>query len=114
MVRFGERLKSLRISKRMTQKQLADRIYVQHSQISQYETGLRLPSPDTIIRITAVFHVSSDFLLGIEKREAFDVSGLDENDRKLVQSLIQTLRAKNKLVQSLIQTLRAKNKGYGV
>lgn len=98
MVEFGKRLKTLRKEKNLTQKQLSALIGVQNSIISFYEVGDRMPSPEVIIKLSHVLHVSTDFLLGVEKQEKqdlIDVSGLNENDRKLVQNLIDTLREKN-------------------
>ncbi len=97
MVEFGRKLRELRKQKGLTQKQLADLIGVKNSIISFYEVGDRTPSPEIIIKLAATLHVSSDYLLGIEKVEAIDVSGLDENDIKLVRSLVERLREKNKL-----------------
>jgi transcriptional regulator with XRE-family HTH domain len=63
MVEFGVRLKTLRKEIRLTQKQLASMIGVQHSVISFYEVGDRIPSVEIIIKLAAVLHVSSDYLL---------------------------------------------------
>lgn len=95
MVEFGNRLKNLRKQHNLTQKQLASLIGVKNSIISFYELGDRIPSPQIIVSLASVFHVTSDFLLGIEKSETIDVSGLDEDDKKLVGLLIETLRKKN-------------------
>lgn len=95
MVEFGERLRNLRKQKNLTQKQLASMINVKNSIISFYEVGDRFPSPEILIKLASVLHVSTDFLLGIEKKEVVDVSGLDKNDINLVRSLVDTLRSKN-------------------
>lgn len=95
MVEFGQRLKELRKAKGLTQKQLADLLGVKNSIISFYEVGDRIPSPEVIKKLAAVLHVSADFLLGLDKGETVSVSGLDEEDKKLVQSLVDTLRKKN-------------------
>lgn len=95
MVEFGAKLKQLRKEKNLTQKQLASLIGVQNSVISFYEVGERVPSPEIIIKLATALHVSSDYLLGIEKNESVDVSGLDEHDKMLVRSLVDTLRSKN-------------------
>lgn len=95
MVEFGAKLKQLRKEKNLTQKQLASLIGVQNSVISFYEVGERVPSPEIIIKLATALHVSSDYLLGIEKNESIDVSGLDEHDKMLVRSLVDTLRSKN-------------------
>lgn len=94
MVEFGERLKKLRKEKRLTQKQLATMIGVQHSVISFYEVGDRIPSVEVIIKLAAALHVSSDYLLGIEKREVIDISGLSAEDKKLIRSMVDNIREK--------------------
>ena len=95
MVEFGEKLRRLRKQKRLTQKQLAALIGVQHTMISFYELGDRIPSPEVIIKLSSVLHVSSDYLLGLEKKETVDISGLAPNDCDLVRALVDSLREKN-------------------
>ena len=96
MVEFGERLRALRKQKKLTQKQLAEQIRVKNSIISFYEVGDRFPSPEIIVKLATTLGVTSDYLLGIERNESIDVSGLDEEDKLLVRSLVDTLRRKNK------------------
>jgi len=99
MVEFGERLRTLRKERNLTQKQLATLIGVKNSVISFYEVGDRTPSPEVLKKLAVALHVSADTLLGIEPitpDTSFDTMGLDENDKKLVRSLIETLRNKNK------------------
>ena len=50
MVDFGNVLKTLRLRENMTQAQLAQKLGLTKSVISAYETGLRLPSYDILIR----------------------------------------------------------------
>ena len=94
MVEFGVRLKALRKEKRLTQKQLASMIGVQHSVISFYEVGDRIPSVEIIIKLAAVLHVSSDYLLGIEKKDTIDISGLSEEEKRLIRSMVNNIREK--------------------
>ena len=96
MVEFGDKLRQLRKEKNLTQKQLADLIGVKNSVISFYELSERIPSPDVVKKLAVALHVSADFLLGIEKGESIDVSGLDSNDKMLIRSLVDSLREKNK------------------
>ena len=70
MVDFGNRLKTLRISNSLTQKDLASRLNITKSVISAYETGARLPSYDVLIGLSNIFHVTTDYLLGVEKNTA--------------------------------------------
>lgn len=99
MVEFGKRLRSLRKEKNLTQKQLASLIGVQNSIISFYEVGDRAPSPEVVIKLASVFHVTTDYLLGVEKEETINVSCLDDDDKKLVRMLIDTLQKKNQSIR---------------
>lgn len=96
MVEFGQKLRSLRKQKNLTQKQLADMIGVQNSIISFYELGDRIPSPEIIIKLAATLQVSSDYLLGLEKKESVDISRLEEPDKSLIRTLVYRLETKDK------------------
>lgn len=96
MVDFGERLKKLRQGEGMSQQQLADRLGVTKSVVSYYELHERHPSPEVLIKLSSIFHTSTDFLLGLEKGgEQVDLSGLDEEDVITIKRLITSLRKKN-------------------
>ena len=92
---FGGRLKELRLQAGLTQKQLADQIGITKSVVSFYELHERTPSPDVIRKLCCVFHVSADYLLGIEKGRSIDISGLDTEDEKVVRMMVEQLRKKN-------------------
>lgn len=91
---FGNRLKELRKQQGLTQQQLADRIGVTKSVISFYELKERAPSPEVLIKLSYIFHVSTDYLLGIERNKTVDVSGLDDEDIKAVQLVVDRLKNK--------------------
>ena len=95
MVDFGARLKKLRAQKGMTQETLAAELGVSKSVISYYEMQTRYPSPHVIKKLSAIFHVSADYLLGIEHGEMLDLSGLDEDDISAVKRMVDALRKKN-------------------
>ena len=63
MVDFGERLKKLRLQEKLTQQQLADRVGVTKSVISYYELQERSPSPEILIRLAHIFHVTTEYQL---------------------------------------------------
>ena len=97
MVDFGYILKQLRTNAKMTQKDLADRIGVTKSVISYYELLERSPSPEVLIKLSAIFNVTTDYLLGIDKKhtQTLDVSGLTEDDIQFLRSAIDLLKKKN-------------------
>ena len=92
MIHFGEKVKLLRKERGLTQKQLAGMIGVAVSAISAYEAGYRYPTYNGLINIARIFHVSTDYLLGIAKVRNIDVSGLDENEIDAIVHMINILR----------------------
>lgn len=92
MVDFGSRLKTLRIKNNFTQEQLATRLNLTKSVISAYETGLRMPSYETLAAISRLFKVSTDFLLGLERKQEIDLSGLTEEEITALLNLIKAMK----------------------
>lgn len=70
MASFGNILEELRKDGKMTQKELADVIYVTTGTISNYENDRYLPDIEKLIMLAAYFHVTIDYLLG---RTAYNV-----------------------------------------
>lgn len=95
LVDFGNRLKTLRIKKKLTQQQLADLLGLTKSVISAYENGLRYPAYDVLIKIARIFKVSTDFLLGVEIKREIDTSGLTDEQVEALIVLIDTIRNSN-------------------
>ena len=101
---FGKRIKELRQKAGLTQQQLAERIWVSKAAISNYELYERNPSPEILIKLARVFHVSTDYLLGIEeKTQVLDVSDLTDEDIQVLESTAALLLKKN-LEQSRSRT----------
>lgn len=94
MVDFGMTLRTLRRKEDMTQAELARKLDVTKSVISAYENGLRLPSYDILILISRIFHVSTDYLLGLERRQEIDLSGLTEEEITALLQLIHAMKRK--------------------
>ena len=101
MVDFGTTLKELRKNAGLTQQELADRIWVSKAAVSYYEQSLRCPSPEILVKISQALHVSTDYLLGIEdKKQVIDISGLTDDDIRLIENTIDLLRSKNNKIRS--------------
>lgn len=64
MASFGELLTELRQDHNMTQKDLADILFVSVSTISNYEKGVHLPDIIKVSKLADFFHVTTDYLLG--------------------------------------------------
>lgn len=90
MVDFGNRLRAIRLQNNMTQAQLSQKLGVTKSVVSAYETGLRMPSYDILISISQLFKVTTDYLLGVERKQELDLSGLTDEE---ITALINLIRA---------------------
>lgn len=91
---FGDKLKQLRKSQKLTQQQLAERLGVAKSVVSYYESGDRFPSYDVLVKIAHTFHVTTDYLLDMERKRILDVSDLSEEDIAVLITVANALRKK--------------------
>lgn len=64
MANFSDRLKELRIERRLTQEQLADKFFLNKSSISRYEREQQVPELELLQQIADFFTVTTDYLLG--------------------------------------------------
>lgn len=93
---FSEIAKELRLSKNLTQSQLAERMWVKKSIISAYETSSRPPSLDMLIKYANEFRISTDYLLGIESNKTINVNGLTDTQINTLNSLVNEFLKANK------------------
>ena len=63
MIYIGERLRKLRTDNKFTQKQLSELFGVGVSTISFYESDMRKPPYEILIKYAACFHVTTDYIL---------------------------------------------------
>ena len=61
---IGENIRELRIKKNMTQKELAERIFVTPQAISKWERGVGYPDILQMVPLADIFDVSIDMLFG--------------------------------------------------
>lgn len=64
---YGERLKKLRESKKLSQQQLAEKLNINRSTYARYELGQTQPDFETLEKLADFFEVSTDYLLGREE-----------------------------------------------
>ncbi len=88
MVYLSEKLKMLRLEKKLKQNQVAEIIGVSASVVSTYETGLRQPSYDVLIKLASLYRVSLDYLFGRTSKKSLDVSELNDEEAALISSLV--------------------------
>jgi transcriptional regulator with XRE-family HTH domain len=84
-IEFGEILRATRLEKGLSQAKLAALVGLTKAAISKYETSVNYPAYNILIRFARVFKVSTDYLLGVEKRKTLNIEGLTN---KQIDSLI--------------------------
>ena len=92
---FSQRLKDARNKKQLTQKQLANKIGVSATTLTNYETNKsKVPGADVLISLSEVLDVSIDWLLGNDKSNIestkTDVNNISGNDIKNALNVIFT------------------------
>lgn len=95
MLVTSERIKELRQARGWTQADLARRLGVTRNGVNSWEQGLSMPSPASLVDLARLFSVSTDYLLGVERLNTVNVTGLDERDVAILAELADRLR-KNK------------------
>ena len=66
---IGPRLWRLRKEREPTQKELAQKIGIGHTLISDYETGRLMLNGEMVARLTLTLGVSADTILGLKPKE---------------------------------------------
>ncbi len=73
---LSKRIHELRLAFGWSQVELAKRLQISKQTVSNWENDNIQPSVDMLIRIARVFHVSTDYLLGLDEIPRLDVTGL--------------------------------------
>ena len=92
MVDCSQKLRMLRESRHLTQLQVANFVGVSKAMISAYETAIKTPSIDVLIRLSAFFRVTVDYLVCVDSSSGLNVTGLDDDSVALVAAMIEKLR----------------------
>ena len=93
------RLKELRLAKQLYQEQVAQIIGVNKSTVSSYENDMRQPPYDTLIKLARLYHVSTDYLLGVTDTRSLDVRGLTEAEIDVISELVSIIANKNDMLK---------------
>lgn len=79
---FKERLQSLRTSKKLTQEELAEKLFVSRTAISKWESGRGYPSIDSLKVISEFFGVTIDELIGGEEMVTLAEQDIKESSKR--------------------------------
>lgn len=83
---FAETLKKLRTEKGLSQKQLGNQLFVNHSTIARWESGIRLPDAAMITRLSGVLEVDVNSLLSTAAMSEESPNIIMVDDSKVILS----------------------------
>lgn len=94
---FGDKLRALRMKKKLTQNDLAARLGIVGASVSSYEKSKQYPSVEVLIQLCQIFDVSADYLLGLSDDKNFNTSTLTDEQLQIVLRLINEFEQFNVL-----------------
>ena len=86
---ISDKIKELREQAGFSQSQLAKKLDVTRSSVNAWEMGLSMPTTQYIVAMTKLFHVSADYILGIEADQSISLRGYTEEEVALVLNLLR-------------------------
>ena len=105
---LNERLKALRIEKPLTQKELGKYLGVSEVSVRCWENGTKNPSMSAIIALANLFHVTTDYLLGVSVDENKDNLLLSQQESALLSNYRILDRHGKKAVDTLCALEKAR------
>lgn len=105
-MKLGDLIKDLRLNKEFSQQEVADKVGISRSVLSQYENNIVEPTAYVVKKFAIFFDVTSDYLLGIEDdfgaratMSQSDVERYSEEEK----DLIKKYRSLDKRIKKIIR-----------
>lgn len=111
---FAERLKYYRTRSGLTQKQVADKIFIAQNSYSKYELGKSSPNPDVLKTLAEVLGCTVGDLVGEDAPADTQQSGdsLTAQERELIAHYRRLgLESQMQLVKTLLELEKGQNNG---
>lgn len=97
---FSEKLLTLRKARDLTQEQLAEKLNVSRQSVSKWESGQAVPELEKIVAMSAVFDVTTDYLL--KSSEIDDLSVKTEMLEKQQQQMLLREQKQGKIRECIL------------
>lgn len=103
---IGERIKELRLENNLTQKKLAQMAEISEISIRKYESGDRIPKYDVIEKLSSIFNVQPDYILGRSNQRKFDSNILSDDFKALLEIIESSNNPEfSKLIRNIVDTM---------
>ncbi len=105
------RIKELREAKHMTQVRLSIELSVSQEMISQYECDKSFPSVQNLIKMSELFNVSCDYILGIsDVKRIASVKDFTSDEIELISEYKALHTTEKAMAKAYIQALSDKQR----
>jgi len=81
-VEVGNKIASKRKEMKMSQDQLADRLYITRQALSKWENGTSIPSIDSLLELCKIFSISFDEILCLDANSPIDPDNIFEGHER--------------------------------
>lgn len=105
----GQRLRRLRENKELTQRKLGMILGVTNGTVSSWERGSRDPDTAVLRKMAELFHVSTDYLVGLtddpfayNKSLPFEALPFDEKVRSIAKDMAMSPKALEEFLRGLL------------
>ena len=82
-------IKELREDAGYSQSQLAKKLDVTRSSVNAWEMGISAPTTQYIVALAKLFHVSTDYLLGLESDRKINLDDYNKTEIELIYNLLK-------------------------
>ena len=98
-MKFGDNLRNLRKSKKMSQEKLAEKIGVSRQSISKWECGEAYPEMDNILTLCNIFHCKINDLVHE------DITDIDSLGEEVKMSIVKFKKEKQKKMKGVSKAI---------
>ncbi len=92
---IAERIKTLREKAGYSQAALAKKLDVTRSSVNAWEMGLSAPTTPYVVALAKLFHVTSDYLLGLEPSHCLSLEGYTQEETELIFNLLKYIDSRH-------------------
>ena len=96
MYAFPDIIKNLRTQAGLTQSDLAKRLSITRSSVNGWEMGLSAPSTPFLVELAKIFHVTTDYLLGLDECVTIRTDNLTDREVSVILNTVEAFN-ENKL-----------------